>query len=136
MRIIDSMIDKNVDSLGKVLDLRWRRQQALTSNISNAETPGYRATDLTFAGELQQAFNNDSSNGMLKTNPKHLDLNESSSAHLVPDLTGATRADGNNVDLDTQMGKLMLNTSAFERESNVIQKKLRMLRMAIQYSQR
>lgn len=128
--IVDKMFDSTMPGLTRALDLTWRRHQAITSNIANAETPQYRAVDVNFERELQAAFGNE--NGAMKvTNVKHMDEVGSQSAHLVQDYTGATKADGNNVDIDIQMGKLAQNSSQYSIAANLMRKKFGILRRLI-----
>jgi len=125
------MLDKTYSGLTKALDLNWRRNDAITSNIANAETPQYRATDVSFAGELEKAFEAQTS-PTLKTNPLHVDTSDQDgNAHLVPDFTGATRSDGNNVDIDVQMGKLAKVSGDYASSANFIRKKLSLIREAL-----
>ena len=116
--------------LEKALDLTWRRNDAISSNIANAETPGYRAADLNFGQELDRAFGA-SQQSLMKTDAQHLDITTQSGAHLSPDLSGATKADGNNVDLDIQMGQLAYNKGKYAMASGMLRKKLGMLAQAI-----
>ena len=129
MKIFDSQID----GLQKSLDLTWRRNEAISSNISNAETPQYRAVDLNFAGELDRAMLGTGSE-ITKTNEKHLDLSTNELAHLTPDLSGATKADGNNVDIDIQMGRLAYNSGKYSLNSSLLRKKLQFIYNAIRQS--
>ena len=124
------LFDRTTKGLEKSLDIAWKRNEAITSNIANAETPGYRAVDLDFAGELQNAFGKSQSR-VAKTDPKHLDIGGSGNSHLVADLSGATKADGNNVDIDIQMGQLDFNRSSYMRASEMMRRKLRFLTTAI-----
>jgi flagellar basal-body rod protein FlgB len=53
------MIDKLDAELGfgrEALDVRAYRQELLSSNIANADTPGYKARDVEFAGALASAL--------------------------------------------------------------------------------
>ena len=113
MSLIDKLFDRTVPGLEKALDLNWRRNEAITSNIANAETPQYRATDVQFAGELERAFQGQANTSIRKTNTKHMDVQSGESARLVADLSGATKGDGNNVDIDIQMGKLVYNSGKY-----------------------
>jgi flagellar basal-body rod protein FlgB len=128
--LVDGLFDKSIPALKKTLDLNQKRLQALTSNIANAETPQYRAMDVTFAGELQKAFGGDYS-PLQKTDPHHMDLSDSDASHYVPDYTGATRADGNNVDLDVQMGKMSKVSGDYSIAANLVRQKLRTMRTAV-----
>lgn len=135
MTLIDKLFDSTMPGLEKMLDLTYRRNEAITSNIANAETPQYRAADVNFAGELERAFGNTQA-AIKKTNAKHLDLQSSSEARLQADLSGATKGDGNNVDIDIQMGKLTFNSGQYSIAANLVKRKLQHLRTAIQHSMR
>ena len=53
------MIDKLDAEFGfgrEALDVRAYRQELLSSNIANADTPGYKARDVEFAGTLASAL--------------------------------------------------------------------------------
>jgi flagellar basal-body rod protein FlgB len=45
----------NLDFHAQALSLRAERQRVIASNISNADTPGYRASDFNFAAALRAA---------------------------------------------------------------------------------
>lgn len=52
------MLDKMTDAIdfhGKALTLRAQRQELLSSNIANADTPGFKARDFDFASALKTA---------------------------------------------------------------------------------
>jgi flagellar basal-body rod protein FlgB len=120
---IDKLLGPTIQGLERLLDLSWRRGQAINANIANAETPQYRAVDLDFGRELDEAFGTKSS-ALEKTSPLHQDVGGSSNAKLISDLSGATKMDGNNVDLDLQMGRLAYNTLTYTRAAALTQKKL------------
>jgi len=130
MSVIDRLFDKTYAGLTKALDLTWRRNQAIVSNIANAETPQYRAVDLDFAGELERAFQAVPST-LFKTNERHLDVGSQGGAHLVPTYSGVTKQDGNNVDIDIQMGRLAHNSGAYSTAANLLRRKLAMLKIIV-----
>jgi flagellar basal-body rod protein FlgB len=135
MRILDTLFDRTVTGLSKTMDLTWKRNEALSSNIANAETPQYRAVDVSFGSELEKAFADDT-RPALKTNAKHLDVTKTGqqSAQLVRDLTGATKPDGNNVDIDLQMGRLAQNSGDYAGAARLIRRQIGLLRTAIRDS--
>jgi flagellar basal-body rod protein FlgB len=135
MKIIDTMFDRTVNGLGKMMDLTWRRNQALSANIANAETPTYRAVDVSFAKELDQAFGYDPKT-LRKTDVKHLDISFNQAAHIVPDESGATKPDGNNVDIDLQMGRLAQNSGDYMNAAKLIRRQLGLIRTAIRTGER
>lgn len=130
MTFIERIFDRTFGGLHRAMDLSWRRNEAITSNIANAETPQYRATDLHFAGELDRAFGM-STDSIAKTHTGHIDLQENGAAHLIPDLSGATKPDGNNVDIDIQMGQLAYNSGEYSNAAEFYRKKLAFLKFAI-----
>ncbi len=134
--LIDKIFDRTVPAITKSLDVYWKRGEALTSNVANAETPGYRAVDLNFAGELEQAFEQGRNGTIKMTHEKHIDLQSQGKSHFVADLSGMTKPDGNNVDLDIQMGKLAVNGGKYSQGASLIRKKLQMMRMAIRQAMR
>ncbi|MBN8549619.1 MAG: flagellar basal body rod protein FlgB [Deltaproteobacteria bacterium] len=131
--LIDKIFDNTLPGLTKAMDLTWQRNQAITSNIANAETPQYRAVDVNFEKELETAFGN-TTGDLIKTDARHLDTSGSQSAHFTQDTSGATKADGNNVDIDIQMGKLAYNSGQYSIATNLMRKKLGVLRRIISES--
>jgi len=127
---VNSFVDPTIRGLEKAMDLQFRRNEAIASNIANAETPQYRASELNFAGELDRAFNKNTGN-IKMTNQKHMDLSANSGAHLEEDYSGATKPDGNNVDIDIQMGRLALTSGKYAGAARMLRKKLGMLKFAI-----
>ncbi len=132
MRLLDTLFDRSVTGLSRTMDLTWKRNQALSANIANAETPQYRAIDVSFGNELEKAF--ESQTGSLaQTNLGHLD-NQSTNgdtSKLVNDLSGPTKPDGNNVDLDLQMGRLAQNSGDYANAARLIRRQIGLLRTAI-----
>ena len=126
MSIIKGLFNETMPGLEKALDLTWRRNEAISSNVANAETPGYRAVQLNFGEELERAFDA-SPEELTKTDARHIDVSTSSGAHLMPDYSGVTKPDGNNVDLDIQMGQLAFNKGRYTMAANLVRKKLSML---------
>lgn len=133
MKILDRIFDGTMGGLQRALDLSWRRNEAIVSNIANAETPQYRAVDLNFGDELKRAF--DATTKTLDTTHSgHQDVGTQGAAHLQADHSGATKADGNNVDIDIQMGKLAHNGGQYSIASNLMRKKLQTLSTIIRQS--
>jgi len=130
-RILEGIFEKNLKGLQRAMDLTLRRNQAITSNIANAETPQYRAIDMDFSRELERAFSQSSGEALQRTNPKHIGTVEGSSAHLVADLSGATKADGNNVDIDVQMGRLAYNSGQYSVAANLLRRQIQIIKMAV-----
>jgi flagellar basal-body rod protein FlgB len=131
MKLLDSIFDRTVTGLSRAMDLSWKRNQAITSNIANAETPQYRAVDVSFGKELERAFGNSSGDTLVKTDANHLDVSSSQGGQFVADETGTEKSDGNNVDLDLQMGRLSENSWDYTNAARLIRRQIGMVRSAI-----
>jgi flagellar basal-body rod protein FlgB len=100
-------------NLGAFLSHLARRQEVISSNIANADTPGYRTRDLTspssFAALLEGSLGD------------------------VHEATGlADRNDGNNVSVDREARLLTENTLRFNLVTQMLRGELKTIRSAIQ----
>jgi flagellar basal-body rod protein FlgB len=135
MRILDTLFDRTVKGLSRTMDLTWQRNQAITSNIANAETPQYRAVDVSFGNELDRAFVEAGGPSASRTNPRHLDVDGTArGSKAVKDTSGTTKSDGNNVDIDLQMGRLAHNSGEYASAARLIKRQIGLLRTAIRES--
>jgi flagellar basal-body rod protein FlgB len=50
------LVDSTQQLLEAAMRGSWQRQTALTSNIANADTPGYKRQEVNFESELQSAM--------------------------------------------------------------------------------
>lgn len=87
----------------KVMDSLWQRSAAITDNISNAETPGYKAKFTTFEEELKRSIGNGSAF-------KGSELGQrisGSRTFIKTSNSESARLDGNNVNTDVESGELV-----------------------------
>jgi flagellar basal-body rod protein FlgB len=133
--LLNTIFDRTVTGLERSMDLTYRRNNAITANITNAETPQYRAVDLNFASELNRAFEQVTEK-ITKTDAGHMDVEGESSAHLIQDFTSPTKPDGNNVDIDIQMARLAQNSGDFINAARLIRRQLGVIRAAIRAGER
>ena len=126
MKIFDNVFS----ALEKSMDIRYKRHAVLTGNVANADTPGYHAREVDFAGELNRVIHGSGPEALVKTNPRHMDTSTDSAAHTILDESGAIGADGNNVDLDIQLGKVSSNSRSYQSALSLYDMKLRLLRLA------
>ncbi len=98
-------IDRSVATITRGLDARAQRQAAISANIANADTPGYRAVDVSFAAMLEQAS---ASPSLTVTHPMHLQVGPGggTGADTVVFSGGSQRRDGNDVNVDREMVNL------------------------------
>ena len=119
------------------LDHRMRRSDIINSNIANAETPGYRSLGYDFEKQLQEIVDASDTKRLKSTNPKHL-LNEfvSVDGELRPDVyvrpSESVGEDGNTVDVDVEMAELSKNQIQYRTAIESINRKIAILKYAIQ----
>ena len=107
-----------------LLDASVLRQEAIASNIANAETPGYRRVDV--AGDFAAQLRTRLEAGTLA------DRTPGFGPRLVEDPNARTvRPDGNSVDVETEL--LAMNRNAVEHEflTEIVSSSLKQLRLAI-----
>ncbi|WP_196594644.1 flagellar basal body rod protein FlgB [Pectinatus sottacetonis] len=106
------------------------RQQVISNNIANVNTPNFKRKELVFESVLAKALypeENESNLQLVRTNKKHFFLNgNNDKISLQPiirdDNSTDMRTDGNNVDPDVEMAALAKNTlyyNALAREMNI-----------------
>lgn len=95
-------VSDNLEFQAQALQLRAERQRLLASNIANADTPGYVARDLDFAGALRDAV---SASGGVRGNPE---------VHLRYAAPSQTSVDGNTVDMDRERASFADNSVKYE----------------------
>lgn len=111
--MINTNVFDYVNVLDKAADASWMRQEAISNNIANATTPGYKRQDVAFESELKKALGHcthesmDSKVGSLKTS----DLTPVAYTDYS-DLS--YRLDGNNVDPDTENVMLAENQLKYQ----------------------
>ena len=100
------------DVLEQVLAFHNERQRLISSNIANANTPGYRAFDVVLRDRMSQS----GSIAPRLSNSRHLAMDgglERMGADIVRSDAPA-RLDGNNVSLEDEFVKLMDNRMRYQ----------------------
>ena len=72
--------------LKKNLDFQSQRNLLISSNITNMNTPGYKAQDLDFKSQLQQAIDSGDQLSVKTTDKKHMGPSKESLKSLEPDI--------------------------------------------------
>jgi len=106
------------------------RQQAISRNIANVDTPAYQAVTVDFQDTLNRLVGNETGELPLKlTNEAHLSTAESENyfqTELRPG--GSYRADQNNVDIDTEMADMAEAGIQYQALSQSVSQKLLLLK--------
>ena len=113
----------NYVGIKKMLDATVLRHEAIASNLANIETPNYKRVDLpqNFTTELHRAIGGKNPEGIAAIKPQ-----------LAVDTNAvSTRADGNTVQLESELAALNQNSVSHALETQLITGQLLKLRLAI-----
>ncbi len=99
--------DATIEAMGSYMSRLSKRQQVISSNIANIDTPGFKTKDVTFHGTMAELLSG-SAPGLQATRPEHYQTWSFTPAEAeVFEVTGLTmRPDQNNVNIDKEMLKL------------------------------
>ncbi len=121
----------NINPLARALDYHVERQNLITSNIANADTPGYRPREMTFA---QQVGEYGAQLPVARTSEGHLPTAGAGdpSGFRVHEETWATPGnDGNYVRIEHEMSRLNANGVRYRASTQMVSHHLGMIRYAI-----
>jgi flagellar basal-body rod protein FlgB len=130
------IFDTTIQFLDKILELRIQKHQSISSNIANAETPGYARLRMEFEDQLRQLVIG-TEEGQAVTHPGHMpnpsaQQIESFHANFYREKDHSGIGDRNNVSLDQEMVDLSVNQIRFEATILSLNKKFSMLKHVIQ----
>ena len=102
-----------INVLDKAADASWLRNEAISNNIANASTPGYKRQDVAFESELQKAL------GSTRYESIDSKVSNIKISRLQPrpytDMTEYSyRLDGNNVDIENENVMLAENQLKYQ----------------------
>ena len=125
------------------LKIGGQRQQVIASNMANADTPGFRASEVHFADALARATGDtgrapaSAAVTLGATRAGHIDRGASagavvlSTADLAPRTATQPSIDGNTVDLDAERAAFADNTVRYEASFSFLNHQIKTLMSAI-----
>lgn len=123
------------NALYEQLNFRDEKQKVISSNIANINTPNYKTKDLIFEDELKSA---DNSLKLKQTNSRHITSIDNGLSTINPKLVQVKgleeQNDGNNVNLDSQMGEMSKNKMLFDAIQSSIKRDSRLFKSVIESS--
>lgn len=111
--MIQTNVFDYVRILDKAADASWLRNEAISNNISNVDTPGYKRQDVAFESVLKKALGHS----------RYRSMDDRVSAAKSKDLSVRTytdnesfsyRLDGNNVDIENENVMLAENQLKYQ----------------------
>jgi len=120
-----SFVDTLFGSTPELLRNRSQRLEMLSSNLANADTPGYKAVDVDFESIFAQEKKGANGMQLNTTNQQHLSSRgktEIGSAQLetLYRVPHQSRLDGNTVETDVERMKFMDNALRYQAGLNFL----------------
>ena len=118
-------VGDNITSLlSNFLDVQSRRAEVVAGNLANADTPGYAARELDFNDFLREAAEQ-------SLRPNQSERKELSQPRIVEQQATTIGIDGNTVDAGREMSTLAEAGTKYLEGSQLLQMRLKSLRLAI-----
>ena len=119
-KLLMSKADSIVDIIDAGIKAENLRQQAIANNIANLETPGYRRIDVKFERLLAKCL----------TSSEEFDLDEVEAQLFQPKQT-PVKSNGNDVNLEDEVGRMIKNTLRHKAYIRLLSKKYKQIDQAI-----
>lgn len=120
--------DKTTKALEAALKFREMRQELISSNVANAETPGYKAKRLDFEAALARALDVDGQMPMNMSDENHYNIGGGGFDNLQPEVyddpSGIVSDDGNTVDREKEMALMAENKVIYDALVQLVNKKM------------
>jgi len=131
--LIRILEDPTYELLKKALDASWLRQQAISDNIANINTPGYQAERVVFEEELEKSMSDRpaSLNAVQEGSGSLREAGREVEPRLVRDKSPAMRNDKNNVDIDLEVSNMAANQLLYSTLVEQANQKLNTLRYLV-----
>jgi flagellar basal-body rod protein FlgB len=127
--------DKTLQALAAGLKFREMRQEIISSNVANAETPGYKAKKLDFEEALARALDVDGQMNMKGSDGRHFNVGSGSFENLEPEIydnpNGVVSENGNTVDREQEMAQMAQNKIMYDALVQLMNKKLGQIRYVV-----
>jgi flagellar basal-body rod protein FlgB len=128
--------DKTIQALAASINFRQMRQELISSNIANADTPGYKAKRIDFESALARALDVDGEMKMNAGDDKHHNVGSGGFTNLEPEIyedsNGVVSEDGNTVDRQDEFAKMAENKILYDAAVQLLNKKLGLMKYVIQ----
>ncbi len=121
---------KNINLLERSLNGSWLRNEVVSNNIANVNTPNFKRQEVKFEEYLSESISNLSIEART-TNSKHIQINGGSKNQpvVVTDSNSKVRKDGNNVNIDVEMARLAKNSLYYNTVSQRVSSYFNKLRL-------
>lgn len=112
-------LSTQADLLSQLLHAADMRHRAVSQNLANVNTPGYQRLRVEFEEQLARQLRQPRADA------------PAIAPAVVKDMSRPGRPDGNNVDVDVEIGELQRNALLYQTYAQVLASQFGMMRRAI-----
>ncbi len=118
-----------INVIKRAADASWKRNEVISNNIANVDTPGYKRKDVQFESFLMSSLTGDGSLDRRVANVR----TDSLKPQIYTDNANLSyRLDGNNVDIDTESANLAENQIRYYALMDSMTQEFSRLKMVLQ----
>lgn len=129
---------KQMNILEMSLDSSLLRREIITDNIANADTPGFKRSELSFESEIERALASEAEPDFptLMTDDRHISFNEyedyrTVTPNITVDYDTSYNNNGNGVDIDAEMIDASKNSMHYNAMLEAYSRNIKILDAAI-----
>ncbi|MDP5273434.1 flagellar basal body rod protein FlgB [Chengkuizengella axinellae] len=131
---MELLVNQSFKLLEKSLDSSTLKQNVITNNISNVDTPFFKRSDVQFESLLQNELNKNTSFEGVRTNVKHFRIGNDHATiepKVIRDENSIFNNNNNNVDIEYEMALLAENQLRYNLLIQQINHEIKQTRTAI-----
>lgn len=125
-------LDKLVNVHHDALRVRTQKMEVISGNLANANTPGYKARDISFQKAMKSASSVQSSGSLVRTHDKHFQVQSRINNEIeyrIPDQPDT--GDGNTVDVQAERNAFLDTGMRYEAGLMLLNGKFKGMKKAL-----
>ena len=129
----DRVFDSTIGALNTSLNVRQLKQNITSSNIANADTPGYKAQAVEFEQSFRDALGVSRDLTPAGSNPRHIVPRDTDPIEpdIFDDPNGVESLDGNTVNRAKEMAEMAENQQMYDASVEMLKRKLGLVKYGI-----
>ena len=135
---LNNSFGRVVDIVHRSMDVSMLRRNVIADNLSNADTPNFKKTNLNFESELKRAFLSQIKPALdaKMTHDKHIPFHQpidyrTVGPRRVLDYLSQSDANGNNVDIEEESIHMLKNQLNYQLLTQVISNQFTQISMVV-----
>ncbi|WP_127568382.1 flagellar basal body rod protein FlgB [Paenibacillus xylaniclasticus] len=133
MKLLNGTEFKRLETAVQSAELR---QQVISNNVANVDTPYFKRSEVLFEDLLTEAMSSGETISGIRTHSRHIPIGQSTvsipAPQVVSDESSSMNNNGNNVDIEREMSLLAKNQLVYSLYIQQVNHDVKMMRTAIE----